>query len=88
MRLIFSEVSWSQYVDWQQEDRKILRRINALIKDCQRSPFEGIGKPEPLKHDWAGWWSRRIDKEHRLIYRVTGTGETQALEVAQCRHHY
>ena len=64
MRLIFSEVSWSQ------------------------SPFEGIGKPEPLKHDWAGWWSRRIDKEHRLIYSVTGTGETQALEVAQCRHHY
>lgn len=88
MKLIFSEVSWSQYLDWQQEDRKIVRRINALIKDCLRSPFEGIGKPEPLKHDWSGWWSRRIDKEHRLIYRVIGSDEFQALEIAQCRHHY
>ena len=88
MKLIFSQVAWTQYVDWQEEDRKTLRRINALVKDILRSPFQGIGKPEPLKHEWSGWWSRRIDQEHRLVYRVTGTGDAQMLEIAQCRHHY
>jgi toxin YoeB len=88
MRVIFSAISFGQYVAWQEEDRKIARKINTLIKDCQRNPFTGLGKPEPLKNDWAGWWSRRIDKEHRLVYRVTGTGESQTLEIAQCRYHY
>ena len=88
MKVIFSAISFTQYVGWQEGDRKIARKINALIKDCQRTPFTGLGKPEPLKNDWAGWWSRRIDKEHRLVYRVTGTGDAQALEIAQCRFHY
>ena len=83
MRLIFSEVSWSQYVDWQQEDRKILRRINALIKDCQRSPFEGIGKPEPLRENLTGFWSRRIDETNRLVYAV----EDEYLTIISCRYH-
>ncbi|MFT7426712.1 MAG: toxin YoeB, partial [Algoriphagus sp.] len=63
---------------------KVFKKINALIKECQRTPFEGIGKPEPLKHELAGAWSRRIDREHRLVYRV----KDGALEIAQCRHHY
>ncbi len=67
---------------------KLLRRINALIEDCRRSPFRGIGKPEPLGGNLSGWWSRRIDDEHRLIYRVGGKGEAQVLEIAQCRYHY
>ena len=62
----------------------MLARVNALIKDCTRSPFQGIGKPEPLRGNWAGWWSRRIDHEHRLVYRV----EAGALQIAQCRYHY
>lgn len=66
----------------------MLARVNALLKECKRDPFRGTGKPEALKRDLSGWWSRRITSEHRLVYRVTGSGEAQALEVAQCRYHY
>ena len=66
----------------------MLRKLNGLIRECLRTPFTGTGKPEPLKGELAGWWSRRITNEHRLIYRVTGKGDTQALEIAACRFHY
>ena len=85
MRLIFSDVAWSDYLFWQQHDRAILDRVNALIKDMNRSPFNGIGKP---RNEMSGFWSRRITQEHRIVYRVTGSGETQALEFAACRFHY
>ena len=88
MKLVFSSAAWEDYVAWQGEDRKTLERINALIKESLRDPFRGTGKPEPLGGNLSGWWSRRINREHRLVYRVTGSGETQALEVAQCRYHY
>ncbi|MEQ4988743.1 Txe/YoeB family addiction module toxin [Proteus vulgaris] len=84
MKLIFSEQSWSGYLYWQQMDKKIIKRINELIKDIKRTPFSGIGKPEPLKHNLAGFWSRRITDEHRLIYRITDP----AIEIASCRYHY
>ncbi|HEJ9629353.1 MULTISPECIES: Txe/YoeB family addiction module toxin [Proteus] len=84
MKLIFSEQSWSDYLYWQQIDKKIIKRINELIKDIKRTPFSGIGKPEPLKHNLAGFWSRRITDEHRLIYRITDS----AIEIASCRYHY
>ncbi len=88
MILIFSSQSWSDYLFWQDNDEKILARINELIKDAMRNPFQGLGKPEPLRNDLAGWWSRRINEEHRLVYRVTGKGARQALEIAACRFHY
>lgn len=88
MRLIFSSRAWGEYVAWQSEDRKALTRLNALIDECRRHPFRGTGKPEPLGGNLSGWWSRRINREHRLVYRVSGSGEAQALEVAQCRYHY
>lgn len=84
MNLVFSARAWTQYVEWQDADRKTLRKVNALIKECQRTPFTGSGKPEPLKGELSGWWSRRIDQEHRLVYRATAAG----LEIAQCRYHY
>ncbi|MBQ0818889.1 Txe/YoeB family addiction module toxin, partial [Microvirga sp. HBU67558] len=73
---------------WQEADPKTLRIINDLIKDAKRNPFKGLGKPEPLKHALKGWWSRRITGEHRLVYRITGAGDGQQLEIAQCRYHY
>jgi len=73
---------------WQENDPKIASRINELIRDTMRSPFHGLGKPEPLRNELAGWWSRRINEEHRLVYQVTGKGSTQALEIASCRFHY
>jgi toxin YoeB len=88
VRIIFSERAWNQYLSWQAEDAKLLARLNDLIKECSRDPFHGIGKPEPLGGNLSGWWSRRINSEHRLVYRVSGKGETQALEIAQCRYHY
>ena len=88
MRLIWSESAWAAYLDWQARDRQVLERINALIKDAKRTPFTGIGKPEPLKGTLAGWWSRRITAEHRLIYRITGTESAKALEIACCLYHY
>ena len=79
MKLIFSEHAWEDYVYWQRTDRKILQRINTLIRERQRAPFEGIGKPEPLKHGMSGYWSRRITDEHRMVYKV----EADALFIAQ-----
>ena len=88
MKLVFDREAWAEYVAWQAEDAKIVARINALIGECLRDPFRGTGKPEPLRQQLSGWWSRRITGEHRLVYRVTGKGEAQALEVLSCRYHY
>lgn len=88
MKLTFWPTAWEDYLYWQAEDAKMLDRVNALIKECSRDPFRGTGRPEPLSGNLAGWWSRRINREHRLVYRVTGKGNAQALEVAQCRYHY
>lgn len=88
MRLSFTPRGWADYVHWQETDRTLLGRVNALIKDALRTPFTGIGKPEPLLGEMKGWWSRRITGEHRLVYRVSGSGEAQALEIASCRYHY
>lgn len=84
MKYIFVEESWEDYLYWQKHDKKLLKRVNALLKDIARSPYSGIGKPEPLKHKYKGFWSRRIDSEHRLIYRV----EEDAVLIAKCRFHY
>lgn len=84
MNLLFSSEAWEDYLYWQSNDRKTLKRVNALIEGAVRMPFEGIGKPEPLRYELAGWWSRRIDEEHRLIYRV----EEETVFIAQCRYHY
>ena len=84
MRIIFSQNAWEDYSSWITEDKKILKKINDLIKDIQRTPFEGIGKPESLKYDLAGFWSRRIDKEHRLVYQVIKND----LLIYSCRYHY
>lgn len=88
MRLVFSDQAWEDYLHWQKHDRTILERVNALIKECMRNPFQGTGKPEPLKGDLKGWWSRRITLEDRLVYRLAGQGQAQQLEIAQCRYHY
>lgn len=88
MILSWTESGWADYLYWHSTDRAMAKRINALVKDTLRTPFGGIGKPEPLKHDLAGWWSRRIDGEHRLIYRVTGPDDQQTLLIYSCRHHY
>lgn len=84
MKLIFAENAWQDYLYWQQQDKQILKRINQLILEIQREPFAGIGKPEPLKHALSGYWSRRINDEHRIVYKV----ENDALLIAQLRHHY
>jgi len=84
VKLIFSNHAWDDYLFWQKTDNKILRRINTLIKEAQRNPFEGMGKPEPLKHALSGYWSRRITDEHRFIYKVS----EKAIHIAQLRYHY
>lgn len=84
MNITFSKNAWEDYTSWQKEDKKILRKINELIKAIQRTPFEGIGKPEPLKFDLTGLWSRRIDREHRLVYKV----ESNELFIYSCRFQY
>lgn len=84
MKKIWSDEAWDDYLYWQAQDKKTLKRINALIKDTERSPFAGIGKPEPLKGDLSGAWSRRIDEANRLVYRIV----EDALEILQCRSHY
>ena len=84
MEVLFSDIAWEDYVYWQLHDKKILKRINELIKAIQRNPFEGIGKPEPLKRNLSGHWSRRINQEHRIVYAVVD----QILEIHQCRYHY
>ena len=88
MRVLWTSQAWEDYLAWQETDPKIVKSINALIRDARRSPFKGLGKPEPLKHDLKGWWSRRITGDHRLVYPVTGHGEAQQLEIAMCRYHY
>ena len=87
MKLVWTEDAWADYLYWQAEDPKALAAINALIKDIRLNPCKGLGKPEPLKHNLTGWWSRRIMLEHRLVYRVSGVNYEQ-LEIAQCRFHY
>lgn len=85
MNKVWAPEAWEDYVWWQAQDRKTLRRINALIKDIDRGePFEGVGKPEPLRGDLAGFWSRRIDDQNRLVYRIVGVN----LEIASCKSHY
>jgi toxin YoeB len=84
MKLLFSERAWEDYLWWQAQDGKILERLNTLIRETSRMPFQGIGKPEPLRGDLSGWWSRRITQEHRLVYRV----QDGTLQIAQCRYHY
>ena len=88
MKICFSDEGWDDYQHWVSNDPKTLERINALIEECRQNPFKGRGKPEPLKQDLKGWWSRRITGEDRLVYRVTGKGRDQALEIIQCRLHY
>lgn len=83
-RLVWTLEAWADYEYWQGQDKKTLKRINLLIKDCCRNPFEGIGKPEPLKENLSGWWSRRIDDTNRLVYRQAG----ESLEILSCRYHY
>ena len=84
MKLIFAEQAWEDYLHWQETDKKLLKRVNTLIKATARSPFEGLGKPEPLKNALTGYWSRRINDEHRMVYKVEG----QSLLLAQLRYHY
>ena len=84
MRIIFSKNAWEDYTSWLNENKKMLRKINELIKDIQRNPYSGIGKPEPLKYDLAGLWSRRIDREHRLVYQISNN----ELLIYGCKYHY
>ena len=84
MVLTFTENAWEDYLYWQKTDKKIVKKINGLIKEIQRTPFEGTGKPEPLKYDLAGYWSRRVDREHRLVYQVVDN----ELKIYACRFHY
>ena len=82
--ITFHQHAWEDYLYWQVTDKKILKRINALIQEAQRNPFTGTGKPEPLKYEWSGYWSRRIDGVHRMVYKVEG----DELVIAQLRYHY
>jgi len=84
MQILFMTHAWSDYMYWQQKDKKILKKLNSLIKECQCTPFEGTGKPEKLKDNLLGWWSRRINQEHRLVYQI----DNNQLIIAQCRKHY
>lgn len=84
LNILFLPEGWEDYLYWQTQDKKTLRRINALIRDIQRSPFEGLGKPEPLKGNYQGWWSRRIDEVNRIVYKI----EARQIVIAQCRTHY
>jgi toxin YoeB len=84
MKILFLENGWGDYLYWQQTDKSMLRKINALIKEIERTPYEGSGKPESLKHNLSGWWSRRINLEHRLIYKI----DDEAIVILQCRYHY
>ena len=88
MRLVFADQAWDDYLHWQKTDANVLARVNGLIKECMRTPFQGTGKPEPLRGDLKGWRSRRITLEDRLVYRVSGAGAAQQLEIAQCRYPY
>jgi toxin YoeB len=84
MKVVFLDAGWEDYLYWQNTDKSLLKKVNALIKEIERVPFEGSGKPEPLKHNLAGWWSRRITLEHRLVYKV----DNDSIIILQCRYHY
>ena len=84
MKLLWDERAWEDYLFWQTQDKKVLKRINAVIRDIQRDPFKGIGKPEPLGENLSGWWSRRIDESNRIVYRE----KDGAIIIASCRGHY
>lgn len=88
MKITWLDPGWDDYVWWLNNDLKVLLRINEIIKDTRRNPFAGLGKPEPLRNVMSGWWARRITQEHRLVYRVVGKGDEQALEIIGCRFHY
>ena len=88
MKIVFSDEGWEDYQHWVGNDPKTLARLNLLIEECRRNPFKGTGKPEPLRESLKGWWSRRINGEDRLVYRVEGKGDDQRLEIIQCRQHY
>jgi toxin YoeB len=88
VKISFTEFGWEDYLFWQQRDVTILARVNELIKNTSRTPFQGIGKPEPLVGNLKGYWSRRITREHRLVYRVSGSGDAQVLEIFMSRFHY
>ncbi|MGA3399166.1 MAG: Txe/YoeB family addiction module toxin [Acetobacteraceae bacterium] len=88
MRVSFTPDGWRDYLHWAEHDRKVLAVLNRLIEDVRRQPFAGLGKPEPLKGELAGWWSRRITAEHRLVYRVEGRKGDQHVMITQCRYHY
>ncbi|RIX27249.1 Txe/YoeB family addiction module toxin [Sphingomonas edaphi] len=87
MRVVFATKAWEDYLHWADNDRKVFRRLNSLIKECRRTPHEGTGKPEPLK-GCDGYWSRRVTEKDRLVYRVEGKAGDQRIEIAQCRLHY
>lgn len=88
MKVVFSDDAWDDYLYWTRNDQEVLQKLNDLIENARRTPFTGLGKPEPLKGDLRGWWSRRIIGEHRLMYRVEGKGAEQRIEIAACRYHY
>jgi toxin YoeB len=88
LKLLWTSEAWEEYVLWQAENPAVVAKINALLADLRRHPFSGLGKPEPLRGSLSGWWSRRVTGEHRLVYRVTGTGDGQRVEIVQCRYHY
>ena len=84
MKLSWSDEAWEDYLYWHENNKNLFKRANTLIKDIKRHPFEGIGDPEPLRHNWTGYWSRRLNQEHRLVYKV----KDDELYIAQCRYHY
>ena len=84
MKLLWDEQGWNDYLEWQDKDKKTLKKVNALLKDIQRNPYDGIGKPEPLKEDLSGWWSRRIDSANRIVYRE----KDGVIVIASCKGHY
>ena len=88
MKLLWSEAAWEDYLYWQKADPDTLHRINALSQEIRRNPFKGLGKPEPLRGDLSGWWSRRISGNHRIVYRTRGADDEQRVEIVACRYHY
>jgi len=84
MKKTWSDEAWDEYVEWQRDDKKALNKINELLKDIDRHPFEGLGKPEPLKHELTGYWSRHINDEHRLVYQI----QSGSMYIARCKYHY
>jgi toxin YoeB len=88
MKVVFSAKSWEELQYWIEHNRAVTKKLFKLIENCRRTPYDGLGKPEALRHDLSGHWSRRITDEHRLVYRVVGEGNAQALQIVQCRGHY